>query len=379
MKIVIAVDSFKGTLTSLDAGRAIAAGIDRVDPSINSVVVPVADGGEGTALAVHHACRGRWCRHEVLGPLGDTVEARYLILPDQNCIMIEMASASGMMLINPGQYDPLRASTYGTGQLIRAALDENMGDLLIAVGGSATIDGGCGAVQALGIDFTAADGQVIESPIGGGQLDKIAASDRSNLEPRLLKSHARVLCDVTNPLCGPNGAARIFGPQKGANARQVELLERNLSHLAAVLAAESGKNLSSLPRGGAAGGLAAGLAAFTGATLVSGAETVLDLIGFDEHLRGADLLVTGEGCLDEQSLMGKLVGQVAKRAAAVSVPVIAIAGISKLATRDRLGTIEAWYAVEQAPLPALPSITGAAKRLTACSTRVFAERFRHGL
>ena len=326
MKIVIATDSFKGTLTSLQAGRAMADGIRRVMPEAKVVVLPVADGGEGTVEAILEARGGRRETARVKGPLGDPADAAFGILPDGNHAVIEMAAASGLTLLEPDRYDPLNASTYGTGQLITAALDHGCRDLLVAVGGSATVDGGCGAAQALDVRFLTADGTPIKPPIGGGQLDEINRIDLTNRDPRIAKTQITVLCDVTNPLVGPNGAARVFGPQKGADPQQVEQLDRNLAHLAAIIQQDLGIDIRDLPGAGAAGGLAGGLAAFTSASLTRGADTVLDLLALDDHLEGADLVVTGEGRLDAQSRMGKVVSGVATRARSAGVPVIAIAG-----------------------------------------------------
>ncbi|MCP4245682.1 MAG: glycerate kinase [bacterium] len=373
MKIVIATDSFKGTLSAIEAGQAIAAGIEQVLPDADVVVLPVADGGEGTAEVLHLACGGRWAIAEVIGPLGDPIGARFAILPDAGTAVLDMAAASGLPLLTPDRYDPLLATTYGTGQLIGAALDRGCRRLLIGVGGSATVDGGCGAAQALGVQFDEADGRTLRAPLGGGDLNRIARIDLSARDARLTDCAVSVLCDVTNPLCGPMGAALIFGPQKGATEADVVALERNLTHLAHRIQADLRCDVHNLPGGGAAGGLAAGLHAFVGAELVSGAPAVLEAVGLQRHLQGADLVVTGEGRLDDQSFMGKVVGAVAAQANAAGVPVIAIAGsVNRKVTMGT--TLEAAYAVTEEPHRPPPDRSQAADLLTHRTAEVFTHR-----
>ncbi|MFQ5491495.1 MAG: glycerate kinase [Phycisphaerae bacterium] len=338
MKIVIAMDSFKGTLTSLQAGRAVAMGIDQAWAGDRICILAVADGGEGTTEAVNLACGGTWQVAEIMGPLGDPVQARYLIaeLPASvvgvdsdrpaRAAVIEMAAASGLGLLEPERYDPLKSTTFGTGQLIDHALRQDVEAVLIGAGGSATVDGGCGAGQALGVRFADAGGATLSQPTGGGDLKRIDRIEVRGLHPLVRDRKLSVLCDVNNPLCGPDGAAATFGPQKGADAKAVARLERNLRHLARLMRRDLDAHVANLSRAGAAGGLSAGLYAFAGARLRSGAETILDLVGLDQHLAGADLVVTGEGCLDGQSVMGKLVGAVAERAKRAGVRIIAIAG-----------------------------------------------------
>jgi len=284
-----------------------------------------------------------------------------------------MAAASGLTLLEPREYDPLRATTYGTGKLIAAALDRGCGRIMVGAGGSATVDAGCGAARALGVRFPSADGTDLTSPLGGGQLGMIERIDLSRRDPRLQEACVTVLCDVTNPLCGPNGAARVFGPQKGADAAAVRLLEANLEHLAAVIQRDLGVAVRSLPGGGAAGGLAAGLHAFLGARLARGIDAVLDAVGFDRHLRGADWVITGEGRLDAQSGMGKVVGGVVERARTAGVRVMVLAGqVAAGAEAARIEGLHAVHGAYDAPPTILPGAGEAAARLTQRAAEAFA-------
>ncbi len=376
VNIVIATNSFKGTLTSSEAGRAMADGIRRVLPGAHVVVVPVADGGEGTTGALLHACGGRRHSVRVDGPLGDPVEAELALLGDGGRAVIEMAAASGLPLVPPDRRNPLRASTYGTGQLIIAALEIGCREILVGAGGSATVDGGCGAAQALGVRFLAADGRVIDPPMGGERLGDVQRIDLTHRDPRIRETTVTVLCDVNNPLCGPNGAARVFGPQKGADAEQVESLERNLTHLADVVRRDVGVDLRNMPGAGAAGGLAGGLAAFAGARLTPGADAILDLVRFDDCLHGADLVITGEGRLDAQSMMGKLVGVVAARARAARVPTLVIAGSVGPGADLCLALVESYHAVLDQSQASVPTAAEAAALLIHRTAQVLAERAR---
>lgn len=372
MKIVVATDSFKGTLTSPQAGEAIAAGIRRVTSDAEVVIVPVADGGEGTVEAVLAAAGGRRVTATVAGPLLVPTQAAFAVLPDADRAVIEMASASGLTLLDPKDYDPLRTTTYGTGQCIVAALAQGCRRIAVGVGGSATVDGGCGAAQALGVRLLTADGSLLPPGIGGGQLDRIEHINLTTRDPRIAECQIEVLCDVTNPLCGPNGTAAVFGPQKGATPQQVGQLDRNLAYLADVIQRDLGLQVAHLPGAGAAGGLAAGLMAFLDASLVPGVDAVLDIVDLGGHLIGADLVVTGEGRLDAQSLMGKVVSGVAARAKKAGVPTIAIAGCLGPDADQCLEILKAFYAVCEAPLTVLPDAAEAALRLTEQTAQVVA-------
>jgi glycerate kinase len=323
LRILIASDSFKGSLTSQEVGAAITKGILRACPEAEITVIPMADGGEGTVQALIASIGGQLITAEVTGPLGAPVKARFGLLPDRTAVL-EMAEASGLTLVPEGLRNPMITTTYGTGELILRALDSGANHILIGIGGSATNDGGAGMAQALGIGLKDKNGQ--ELPFGGGSLNQLAAIDMSGLDPRIKATSVIVACDVKNPLCGPNGASAIYGPQKGASPEMVELLDTNLYHFAQVITRELNKDVLSIPGGGAAGGLGAGLIAFAGAELRSGVEMVLDTIKLENYLAKTDLVITGEGRLDHQSTFGKVPVGIARRAACYGVPVIALVG-----------------------------------------------------
>jgi len=326
LRIVVAPDSFKGALSARDVCDAMRLGIARAVPDAEIIAVPMADGGEGTVQSLTDATRGRLVARRVCGPLGDEVDAAFGILGDGETAVIEMAAASGLPLVPPSQRNPLLATTYGTGELIRAALNEGARKLIIGIGGSATTDGGAGMAQALGVRFLGAGGQVLARGLGGGALKDVERIDVSGLDPRLAGTETVVACDVDNPLCGPRGAAYVYGPQKGATPEQVEALDRNLAHFADVIERDLGKNIRGLPGAGAAGGLGAGLVAFLDAVLRPGVDIVTEVTRLREHLKSADLVITGEGQIDAQTLRGKTPIGVAKTAKEFGLPVIAIGG-----------------------------------------------------
>jgi glycerate kinase len=324
---LIAPAPFKGSLSAAAAAEAMVQGAHRaaqeLGRSLALDVVPLADGGEGTVDAVQRA-RGGTLRHaRVHDPLGRHIEAAYLLLDDGTAV-VEMAAASGLPLLAPQERDPLRASTHGTGDLIAAALDAGARRLIIGVGGSATVDGGAGMAEALGVRLLDDTGDPL--PPGGGALLRLAHVDLSGLHPGLREVEIDVLCDVQNPLVGPNGAARVFGPQKGATPAMVETLDAALGRLGEVLEREVGRPLAQMPGAGAAGGLAAGLAGFLGARLRPGIDVILDLLDVPRRLRTADLALTGEGQLDQQTSGGKVIAGLARAAHEAGVPVAAIAG-----------------------------------------------------
>lgn len=324
MRILVAVDAFKGCLSSADAGEIVAHRLQESLAGVEATVLAVADGGEGTTDAVLRATGGELRRVTVTGPLGDPVTAAYALLPAGRTAVLEMAAASGVELLPPERLDPLRATTFGTGELILAALDAGARELIIGVGGSATVDGGMGMAQALGWGLLRADGS--DCGRGGTALATLDGIDALGVAPALAFARVRVACDVTNPLLGERGAARVFGPQKGASPRDVEQLERGLAHLAEVWRREGLLGSVDEPGDGAAGGLGAGLRAFCRAELCRGADLVADLVGFDEALRGADLLVTGEGRTDVQTADGKLPAVLARRARAAGVRTVLLSG-----------------------------------------------------
>lgn len=303
MKIVIAPDSFKGSLTAKQAAGAIYAGVKRVFPDADYEVVPMADGGEGTVQSLVDATEGHFKTAEVLNPLGEPVSAEYGFLGDGHTAVIEMAAASGIQFVNAATKNPLITTTYGTGQLMLDAMHHGAKEIIIGIGGSATTDGGQGMAEALGVKFLTAAGTPIAR--GGGGLADLASIDTSGIDPLVKTTTVRIASDVTNPLVGAKGSAAVFGPQKGATPAMVATLDANLTHYAAVINRTLGRNLAEFPGAGAAGGLGAGLLAFTQSRMESGIEIVVRETHLKERARNADLAFTGEGAIDFQTQYGK--------------------------------------------------------------------------
>lgn len=322
-KIVIVPDSFKGTMSSIEVCNIVERGIKNIKPSVEIVKIPIADGGEGTVDAFLNAVGGEKVCVEVFDPLFRKVKSQYGILPDGNTAVIEMAAASGLLLVDEGN-NPCKTTTFGTGQLILDALDHECRKIIIGIGGSATNDGGIGMAAALGVKFL--DKNSCEIPLNGDGLALLDNIDITLMDKRLKECEIIVACDVNNPLYGPQGAACVFGPQKGADKAMVEYLDMNLRHYSDVIFREMGMDVQSIHGAGAAGGLGAGLVAFAGARLESGIEIILNLVDFDDILVGADLVITGEGRIDGQSVRGKVPVGVASRAKKHNVPVIALVG-----------------------------------------------------
>lgn len=342
MKVLVAPDKFKGSLTALEAAQAIERGIRRAVPNARVILCPLADGGEGTVEAMTNVPGGQTVTVTVTGPLGGTVRSKFGILglsifspvslvragEAQLTGVIEMALASGIALVPLDKRNPMITTTYGTGELIRAALNEGCRKIVIGIGGSATTDGGMGMAQALGVTFR--DGTGVELGLGSGQyLSDIAEIDVSGMDKGLKNLKVIIASDVKNPLCGPDGAAAVYGPQKGATPEMVKMLDAGLEHYAKVIKKKLGIEVNNVPGAGAAGGLGAGLMAFLGAEMKSGVDVIMDTVNFDYKLTQVDLVVTGEGQIDKQTLFGKTVAGVAERAKAKGVPVIAIAGSVK--------------------------------------------------
>ncbi|HOW19372.1 MAG TPA: glycerate kinase, partial [Phycisphaerae bacterium] len=356
MKIVIAPDSFKESLTAAEVCEAIARGLRAVLPDAVLDKCPMADGGEGTVDALVAATNGTYEHTTVAGPLGEPVTAVWGLLgtmrasapqadvragappgktapipptgptgePGQSpTAVLEMAAASGLPLVPVEKRNPLKTTTLGTGQLIRAALDRGVTRIILGIGGSATTDGGAGCVQALGARFLDARGRALPDGACGETLAQIARIDLARFDPRVASTEIVVACDVDNPLCGPRGAAVVYGPQKGATPEIVRQLDEGLAHFADVIARDLGKDVRNIPGAGAAGGLGAGLLAFCGAAIRPGVEIVIDAVRLRERLVGADLLITGEGRLDRQSMMGKLIAGVGRAARDAGVPAVA--------------------------------------------------------
>ncbi|MEW4228557.1 glycerate kinase [Priestia megaterium] len=324
MKIVIAPDSFKESLTALHVCEAVEKGIKSHFPDAEISKVPMADGGEGTVQSLVDATGGDIIQARVTGPLGKEVEAFYGILGDGNTAVIEMAAASGLHHVPVDKRNPLITTTRGTGELILKALNHKVKHIIIGIGGSATNDGGTGMAKALGAKLLDANGAEIKE--GGGSLAQLASIDLTNLDSRLAEVKVEVACDVDNPLTGETGASAVFGPQKGATPDMVKQLDRNLAHYAAIVGKEMGIHIQSIPGAGAAGGLGGGLLAFLSAELKPGVDIVIKATQLESYIKNADLVITGEGRIDGQTIYGKTPIGVAKTAKKHSVPVIAIAG-----------------------------------------------------
>ncbi|HAS8544662.1 TPA: glycerate kinase [Vibrio vulnificus] len=324
MKIIIAPDSYKESLTAMDVAIAIEKGFKQVLPDAHYVKLPMADGGEGTVQSMVDATGGTIIEHTVTGPLGQRVDGFFGLLGEGKTAVIEMAAASGLHLVTPDQRNPLITTTFGTGELIKAALDHGVKHIIVGIGGSATNDGGIGMAQALGIKLLDAHGNALGH--GGGELAKLATIDCSQLDPRLAQVRLEVACDVDNPLCGTKGASAVFGPQKGATPEMVKILDENLAHYAAIIKQQLGADVRDMAGAGAAGGMGAALLGLLNAELRPGIEIVMDAVRLDEIVADADLVITGEGRIDSQTIHGKTPIGVARTAKKHGLPVIGIAG-----------------------------------------------------
>jgi glycerate kinase len=324
MKIVIAPDSYKESLSALEVATAIEQGFREIFPDAHYVKLPVADGGEGTVEAMVAATQGGIIKVRVTGPLGENAEGFYGLSGDEQSAFIEMAAASGLEMVAPSLRNPLKTTSWGTGELIRHALDAGVKHIIIGIGGSATNDGGAGMMQALGAKLLDAEDNPIG--LGGGELEKLARIDISELDTRLANCRIEVACDVTNPLTGKEGASAVFGPQKGATPEMIARLDDSLAHYAKIIARDLDIDVLNLEGGGAAGGMGAALYAFCGAELRQGIEIVTDALHLDNHVADADLVITGEGRIDSQTIHGKVPVGVAKVAKRYNKPVIGIAG-----------------------------------------------------
>jgi len=324
MKIIIAPDSFKGNLSALEVAKLIEKGVRRVYPGAKIIKIPMADGGEGTVKSLVDATKGKIIRKEVTGPLGKRIKASYGILGDKKTAIIEMASASGLPLVPKKKRNPLLTTTYGTGELIRDALDKGSRKIIVGIGGSATVDGGAGMAQALGVRLLDKKGR--EIGFGGGALGNLESIDVSKMDERIKKTEVLVASDVDNPLTGPKGAAKVYAPQKGATPSMVERLEKNLKRYASIIKRDLKKDIKDIPGTGAAGGLGAGLIAFLDAKIRLGVDIVIETVGLEKRLKDADLVITGEGKMDSQTIYGKTPIGVAKLAKKHKIPVVAIVG-----------------------------------------------------
>ena len=326
MKIVIAPQSFKGSVSALEAAQAIERGVRRAEPEAEVALVPVADGGDGTLEVLVDSTGGEIFRSIVTGPLGHAVEASWGVMGDGRTAVVEMARASGLAMVPPRRRNPRTTTTLGTGEIIREALDKGFTRIIVGLGGSATNDAGAGMAGALGVKFLDAQGRAL--PRGGAALARLSHIDASNLNPKLKDVTIIGATDVTNPLCGPAGASAVYGPQKGASPEIVAELDAALANFARVAQQDLGMDFlnEEHPGAGAAGGLGAGLMAFTGARLQSGIDMVCEVLNFDEHVQDADLVITGEGRADVSSIYDKAPVGVARKASPYQVPTIILAG-----------------------------------------------------
>jgi glycerate kinase len=369
VKIVIAPNALKGSLSAREAAKALAAGSLRAQPNAELVLLPVADGGDGLTRVLGDALQATPQSLPVTGPVGQPVEATWLYSRNNRTAVIEMAAAAGLALLDPAKLAPMTASTCGVGELILAALDKGAQRILLGIGGSATTDGGMGMAKALGVVFRDTQGNILEA--NGDHLIEIAEIDMTGVDTRLEAVQIQVICDVDNPLLGARGAATVFAPQKGADATQVEQLEAGLTHFADMLGSSLGKDVRDTPGAGAAGGLGAGAMAFLDAVLQPGAELVLDLLNFDDALKGADLVITAEGRLDGQTAFGKAPAAVARHARAAGIPCIVIAGSlgDGTDTLDDIG-ITAAYSLCRGPVSLEDAMLNAVSYLQETATEV---------
>ena len=322
MKIILAPDSFKGTFSSMEVINHLERGITKLFPDAEIVKLPIADGGEGTLEAIVAAIGGEMHEKLVIGPLGKKVKAKFAM--KDAIAIIEMAESSGITLIHDCEKNPLITTTYGLGELILEALELGAKEMIIGIGGSATNDGGIGMLQALGVEFKDEAGALIG--YGGKYLSEINDISVEKIDSRIKDVKITVICDVTNPLTGPAGATYTYGPQKGANSEQLDFLEKGMQHYESLLRKQFGVDASKIPGTGAAGGLGAALVVFLSARLTPGIETILDLVAFDEQAESADLVITGEGCIDGQSIYGKVPIGIGKRCLNKKAKVIVLAG-----------------------------------------------------
>ncbi len=366
MKIVIAPDSYKGSIYAYDAAKAMADGVRRVLPDAEVVLVPVADGGDGTLETLVETSGGRIMTSEVTGPLGNRVSAQWGAMGDGVTAVAEMARTSGLALVRPEQRDPLNATTYGLGEIILEALEAGFRRFILGIGGSATNDAGAGMAQALGVRLLDADGA--DLPPGGAALARLARIDTSGLDPRAADADFDVACDVNNPLTGPEGASAVYGPQKGATPAIVQQLDAALAHFAGVVKRDLGADVDGVPGSGAAGGLGGGIMAFLGGRLRPGVDIVLDTVDLASRLDGASLIITGEGCMDFQTVYNKAPIGVARLAGEHGIPVIGVSGsLGDGFTDVHEHGISAAVAITHAPMT-LDEATDRAAELIASAT-----------
>lgn len=369
-RIIVAPDSFKESLSAPEVAAAIVKGIKRVLPTVETVTIPMADGGEGLTSTLVTTTGGQIKTATVTGPLGTPVQASWGILGDGRTAVVEMAQASGLPLVPQDKRDPLATTTTGTGELILEALDAGCRQLIVGIGGSATNDGGAGMAQALGVKLLDTGGNLI--PPGAAGLELLARIETDTLDSRIKNVNIQVACDVDNPLCGPRGASAVYGPQKGATPEMVTRLDAALAHLATVIARDLGKDIHDLPGAGAAGGLGAGLVAFLDANLRRGIDLVMEALGLEVTLEaGADLVITGEGEINHQTAYGKVPTGVARVASKYNIPVVALAGsIGEGANVVYNHGIKSFMSIVPRPVPLSYCMENAAELLADAAERL---------
>ena len=377
MKIVVAPGSFKGSLTAFQVSDAIEKGFRRIFPASKIVKIPMADGGDGTLECLVKGTNGKRINKTVTGPIGKNVKAQYGVLGNKKTVIIESASASGLKLLNPEEYNPMLTTTYGTGELIKSALDKVYRKLIIGVGGSATNDAGAGIAQALGVKLLDSSGKNI--PFGGQGLKKLDKIDISGIDERIAESEIVVASDVSNPLTGVNGAANVYGRQKGAASEMIKKLDSYLEHFARIVKNDLGKNIEKIPGAGSGGGMGAGLMVFLNAELRTGAEVVAEKLKLSKHMKDADLVVTGEGRVDAQTTYGKTPIGVMRTAKKFGIPVLVIAGqIGNGAEKLYKQGIDAMLSTAQGPISLEGSISNAENLIVSASESA-ARMLRTGL
>lgn len=349
MKIIIAIDSFKGSLTSIEAGETVQESILQLYPDAQVGIIPIADGGEGTLSVILHTLQGEIQTLEAHNPCMERIPTSYILSANGKTAFIEMANISGLPLIKESQRNPMKTTTYGVGELIKNALEKGCTQFILGIGGSATNDAGTGALQALGFRFLDKDGNSLGQ--GGEILGSIASVDMQHIHPLLKNAHFIVACDVQNPFYGPQGATFVFAGQKGADSPMIETLDQGMRSFAKVIEKETGKDIGTTPGSGAAGGMGGGFMAFLNAELKSGADLLLDISRFEERTTGANLIITGEGKADKQTLMGKIPYRILQQGLKQHIPVILIAG--KAEEKDMLAAagFQAVYAITPDSMP----------------------------
>jgi len=374
MKIILAPDSFKESLSAVQVCAAMTRGIRAAAPHAEIIAIPLADGGEGTTETLTAAADGEMRQARVTGPLGQPLVAHYGLIDGGDTAVIEMAQASGLQRVAQNQRNPLHTTTFGTGELIRAAIEDGVRRLIIGIGGSATNDGGAGMAQALGVKFYQ-NNKEITQPLTGALLAAITDIDVASLDPRMQNVKIRVACDVDNPLLGERGAAGVYAPQKGADAESVAQLEKNMARFYDLVESRT-RSVRNIAGAGAAGGLGAGLMAFLNAELGAGIDIILSACRFDERIQQADLILTGEGKIDRQTIMGKTISGVLQRAAKQNIPVVAVSGAlsteaEELYSRGMLSM----FSICDAPMPLSEAIKNADRLIAKACERITRLRF----